>query len=128
VRVRGNSRAVVWRQSKRGGCNHRAHLAIRIAVPNCYTYRIESPLHIRFVGHPPATLKKRIPINPYYPNSFVQRIRMAAYQRVIRKSGSWATEVIHLWHQIANKETAERNAVIVRAKIVSKSNSSEENL
>jgi hypothetical protein len=53
---------------------------------------------------------------------------MAAYQRVIRKSGSWATEVIHLWHQIANKETAERNAVIVRAKIVSKSNSSEENL
>ena len=53
---------------------------------------------------------------------------MAAYQMVIRKSGSWATEVIHLWHKLAHKETAERNPAIVRAKIVSKSNSSKENL
>ena len=53
---------------------------------------------------------------------------MAAYQRVIRKSGSWATEVIHLLHKMANKEIAERNAAIVCAKIVSKSNCSKENL
>ena len=59
---------------------------------------------------------------------FIQRIQMAAYQRVIRKSGSWATEVIHLWHKMAHKETAERNTAIVRAKIVSKFNSVKENL
>jgi hypothetical protein len=53
---------------------------------------------------------------------------MAAYQKVIRKSGSWATELIHLWHKMAHIETAERNAAIVRSKIVSKSNSSNENL
>ena len=53
---------------------------------------------------------------------------MAAYQGVIRKSGSWATEVIHLWHKMAHKETAERNTAIVRAKIVSKFNSVKENL
>jgi glycosyltransferase involved in cell wall biosynthesis len=41
---------------------------------------------------------------------------------VARKSGAWATEVIHLWHKMANKETAERNAAIVRAKILAKSN------
>lgn len=53
---------------------------------------------------------------------------MAAYQGVIRKSGSWATEVIHLWHKMAHKETAERNTAIVRAKILSKFNSVKENL
>ena len=36
---------------------------IRIAAPHCYTYRTESPLHSGFVGRPPATLEKRIPIN-----------------------------------------------------------------
>ena len=36
---------------------------IRIAAPHCYTYRTESPLHSGFVGHPPATLEKRVPIN-----------------------------------------------------------------
>ncbi len=41
---------------------------------------------------------------------------------VIRKSGAWATEVLHLWHKMADKETAERNAAIVRAKILAKSN------
>ena len=39
---------------------------------------------------------------------------------VIRKSGSWATEVIHLWHKMADKETAEKNAALVRAKILAK--------
>jgi glycosyltransferase involved in cell wall biosynthesis len=39
---------------------------------------------------------------------------------VIRKSGAWATEVIHLWHKMADKQTAEKNAAIVRAKILAK--------
>jgi predicted glycosyltransferase involved in capsule biosynthesis len=39
---------------------------------------------------------------------------------VIRKSGAWATEVIHLWHKMANKETAEKNAAIVKEKILAK--------
>lgn len=42
---------------------------------------------------------------------------------VIRKSGAWATEVIHLWHKMADKETAEKNAALVRAKILAKGNS-----
>ncbi len=42
---------------------------------------------------------------------------------VIRKSGAWATEVIHLWHKMADKQTAEKNAAIVRAKILAKGNS-----
>ena len=33
------------------------------SAPRCYTYRMESQLHSGFVGHPPATLEKRIPIN-----------------------------------------------------------------
>ena len=40
---------------------------------------------------------------------------------VRRKSGSWSTEVLHLWHRMASKETAEKNAAIVRAKILAKS-------
>jgi len=103
-------------------------LGIYIEAQRRYDERIKPPLHSGFVERPPATLKKRIPINPNHPNLFIQRIRMAAYQRVIRKSGAWATEVIHRWHKMAHKETAERNAAIVRAKIVSKSNSSKENL
>jgi glycosyltransferase involved in cell wall biosynthesis len=39
---------------------------------------------------------------------------------VIRKSGAWATEVIHLWHKMANKETAKKNAAIVKDKILAK--------
>lgn len=39
---------------------------------------------------------------------------------VIRKSGAWATEVIHLWHKMVDKQTAEKNAAIVRAKILAK--------
>lgn len=42
-------------------------------------------------------------------------------QGVRRKSGSWSTEVLHLWHRTASKETAQRNAEIVRAKILAKS-------
>lgn len=42
---------------------------------------------------------------------------------VIRKSGAWATEVIHLWHKMADKQTAEKNAAIVRAKILAKAQS-----
>ena len=48
---------------------------------------------------------------------FVFRLQAAG---VRRKSGSWATEVLHLWHRTASKETAEKNAAIVRAKIVAK--------
>lgn len=39
---------------------------------------------------------------------------------VRRTSGAWATEVFHLWHKMADKATAERNAQIVRAKILAK--------
>ncbi len=46
------------------------------------------------------------------------------YQNGInRKSGAWCTEVLHLWHKMANKENAEKNAAIVRAKILAKGNS-----
>jgi glycosyltransferase involved in cell wall biosynthesis len=39
---------------------------------------------------------------------------------VKRKSGSWATEVIHLWHKTMSKENATKNAAIVREKIMAK--------
>ena len=48
---------------------------------------------------------------------FVFRLQAAG---VKRKSGSWATEVLHLWHRTVSKETAEKNAAIVRAKILAK--------
>jgi hypothetical protein len=38
----------------------------------------------------------------------------------VRKSGSWATEVLHLWHPTASQESAAKNAAIVRAKILLK--------
>lgn len=41
---------------------------------------------------------------------------------VKRKSGAWATEVLHLWHPTASKENAAKNAEIVRAKILGKQN------
>jgi len=45
------------------------------------------------------------------------------YQNGInRKSGAWGTEVLHLWHKMANKENADKNAAIVRAKILAKGN------
>lgn len=39
---------------------------------------------------------------------------------VHRTSGAWATEVFHLWHKMQDKATAEKNAGIVRAKILAK--------
>ncbi len=48
---------------------------------------------------------------------FVFRLQHAG---VIRKSGSWATEVLHLWHKTASKGSAAKNAEIVRAKILAK--------
>lgn len=45
------------------------------------------------------------------------------YQNGInRKSGAWGTEVLHLWHKMANKENADKNAAIVRAKILAEGN------
>ena len=40
---------------------------LSIMQKHCYTYRTESPHHSGFVGRPPATLEKRIPIN-HHPN------------------------------------------------------------
>jgi glycosyltransferase involved in cell wall biosynthesis len=39
---------------------------------------------------------------------------------VIRKSGSWATEVLHLYHRINDQSNAEENARRVREKILAK--------
>lgn len=44
-------------------------------------------------------------------------------KNIRRISGAWATEVFHLWHKMADKTTAERNAAIVRAKILDKTRS-----
>lgn len=48
---------------------------------------------------------------------FVFRLHEHGVRRV---SGAWATEVFHLWHKMADKATAEKNAEIVRAKILAK--------
>ena len=48
---------------------------------------------------------------------FVFRLQDAG---VIRKSGAFATEVFHLWHKMQDRATAEKNAAIVRAKILAK--------
>lgn len=40
-----------------------------------------------------------------------------------RISGAWATEVLHLWHKMADKATAQKNAEIVQSKIMAKKNS-----
>ena len=39
---------------------------------------------------------------------------------VKRKSGAWATEVLHLWHKTLSKENAAKNAALVREKIMAK--------
>lgn len=39
---------------------------------------------------------------------------------VVRKSGAWATEVFHLWHKIMDRSQAEKNAAVVREKILAK--------
>jgi glycosyltransferase involved in cell wall biosynthesis len=48
---------------------------------------------------------------------FVFRLQQAG---VVRKSGAWATEVLHLFHPVANRTKAEENAALVRKKILSK--------
>ena len=48
---------------------------------------------------------------------FVFRLQRSGIQR---KSGAWATEVLHLWHPSTSKENAAKNAEIVRAKILAK--------
>jgi glycosyltransferase involved in cell wall biosynthesis len=48
---------------------------------------------------------------------FVFRLHKAG---IGRKSGAWATEVLHLWHPAQSKENAEKNAQIVRARILAK--------
>lgn len=48
---------------------------------------------------------------------FVFRLQQ---QGVQRKSGSWSTEVLHLWHTSQSKENATKNAAIVRTKILKK--------
>jgi glycosyltransferase involved in cell wall biosynthesis len=45
-------------------------------------------------------------------------------QGIQRKSGAWSTEVLHLWHKMADKQSAAKNAEIVRAKILAKINHS----
>lgn len=45
---------------------------------------------------------------------FVFRLHQEGVQR---KSGAWATEVLHLWHPSQSKEKAEENARIVRERI-----------
>ena len=48
---------------------------------------------------------------------FVFRLQ---HHRIIRKSGSWATEVLHLFHQIHDQSNAAENARRVREKILAK--------
>jgi len=48
---------------------------------------------------------------------FVFRLQRSGIKR---KSGAWATEVLHLWHPSASKENSAKNAEIVRAKILAK--------
>ena len=43
---------------------------------------------------------------------------------LIRKSGSWSTEVLHLHHQISDQSNAAENARRVREKILAKTTQS----
>jgi glycosyltransferase involved in cell wall biosynthesis len=51
---------------------------------------------------------------------FVFRLQ---HSGIVRKSGSWSTEVFHLFHRIHDQSNAAENARRVREKIVSKANS-----
>ena len=51
---------------------------------------------------------------------FVFRLQQSG---IVRKSGSWSTEVFHLFHRIHDQSNAAENARRVREKIVSKVNS-----
>ena len=46
--------------------------------------------------------------------------RLQTHQKVLRKSGAFATEILHLWHPIGDRSQAEKNEAIVRAKILAK--------
>ena len=46
--------------------------------------------------------------------------RLQTHQQVLRKSGAFATEILHLWHPQGDRAQAEKNAAIVRAKILAK--------
>ncbi len=46
--------------------------------------------------------------------------RLQNHQKVLRKSGAFATEIFHLWHPQGDRTLAERNAAAVRAKILAK--------
>lgn len=46
--------------------------------------------------------------------------RLQTHQKVLRKSGAFATEILHLWHPQGDRAQAEKNAAIVRAKILGK--------
>jgi len=46
--------------------------------------------------------------------------RLQTHQKVLRKSGAFATEILHLWHPQGDRAQAEKNAAIVRAKILAK--------
>ena len=48
---------------------------------------------------------------------FVFRLQ---HNKVIRKSGSWATEVFHLFHKINDQSNVAENARRVREKILAK--------
>ena len=49
---------------------------------------------------------------------FVFRLQM--HRNIFRKSGAFATEILHLWHKQGDRAQAEKTAAIVRAKIMAK--------
>ena len=55
---KGNERKLI--RGKAEGCQRACHLYLKTAR---YMKRMEPPLRSGFVGRPPATLEKRIPVN-----------------------------------------------------------------
>ena len=46
--------------------------------------------------------------------------RLQKHRNIFRKSGAFATEILHLWHPQGDRAQAENNAAVVRAKILAK--------
>ena len=46
--------------------------------------------------------------------------RLQEHKKIRRKSGSFSTEILHLWHPMGDRSQAEKNAKTVRAKIMAK--------
>ena len=46
--------------------------------------------------------------------------RLQEHNKLRRKSGSFSTEILHLWHPMGDRSQAEKNAKTVRAKIMAK--------